>query len=290
MPAFGALALRTGGLTLRFLQFACAIAILGIFSYFLAVLVRQGLNVETWIRAVEGMAGAAALYTLFGILLTCFLGGIGAFAIIAVILDLCFVGCFVAIAVLTRGGDNNCSALTSEDPLLVGGQGFGDPNTVSYAPTTYRACNLMKASFAMAIAAAILFVLSIPMQLAIAAHHRREKRAGRDTSFKTMFGKDRKVHESNVPVAASQKRGFFGRNSKRRDVEALPDRPSYDTQATVANGAYATEPKYNAPTAAYNTQPAMPNSAYTNEPMYDAPTGAYHTPATTHTHGTAVNY
>ncbi len=55
-------------------------------------------------KAVEGIAGAAVIYTAFATLMTCFLGGLTFFALLAILLDLCFLGAFVAIAVLARGG------------------------------------------------------------------------------------------------------------------------------------------------------------------------------------------
>ena len=55
-------------------------------------------------KAVEGMSGAAVIYTAFATLLTCFLGSITFFALLAILLDVCFLGAFVAIAILTRGG------------------------------------------------------------------------------------------------------------------------------------------------------------------------------------------
>ncbi len=55
-------------------------------------------------KAVEGIAGAAVIYTAFATLTTCFLGGLTFFALLAILLDLCFLGAFVAIAVLARGG------------------------------------------------------------------------------------------------------------------------------------------------------------------------------------------
>lgn len=61
-------------------------------------------------KAVEGMAGAAVIYTAFATLMTCFLGGLTFFALLAILLDLCFLGAFVAIAVLARGGVHPSSA------------------------------------------------------------------------------------------------------------------------------------------------------------------------------------
>ena len=56
------------------------------------------------------MAGAAVIYTAFATLLTCFLGGMTFFALLAILLDLLFCAAMVAIAVLTRGGRHTTGA------------------------------------------------------------------------------------------------------------------------------------------------------------------------------------
>ena len=89
-------------------------------------------------RAIEGMAGGAVIYTAFAIILTCFLGGITFFAFLALLLDFAFVGCFVAIAVLTRGGARSCSGRNVPSPL---GNGNG------------KACKLETTVFAVSIIA-----------------------------------------------------------------------------------------------------------------------------------------
>lgn len=64
-------------------------------------------------RAVEGISGAAALYTLIAVILVCFLGGITFFAFLGLLLDILFCGAFVAIAVLARGGARKCNGARS---------------------------------------------------------------------------------------------------------------------------------------------------------------------------------
>merc|ERR1712232_1202560 len=71
----GGAVLRFGGLFLRILQFCCAGIALGIYSYFLSVLADRDLPIATWKKAVEGIVGAAVLYTIIAILLVLFLGG-----------------------------------------------------------------------------------------------------------------------------------------------------------------------------------------------------------------------
>lgn len=90
-------------------------------------------------RAVEGMAGAAVIYTAFAVILTFFLGGITFFAFLALLLDFAFMGAFIAIAVLTRGGARSCSGRNVPSPL-------GSGNS--------KACRLETTVFAVAIIAA----------------------------------------------------------------------------------------------------------------------------------------
>lgn len=90
-------------------------------------------------KAVEGMAGGAVIYTGFAVILTCFLGGFTFFAFLAVLLDVLFVGAFVAIAILTRGGVRSCGG--SSPPSVLG-------------PGNRTSCRLETAVFAVAIAMA----------------------------------------------------------------------------------------------------------------------------------------
>ena len=163
--AVGGAILRTLATLVRALQFCCAAIILGIFSYFLAVLAEHNLYIPRWEQAVEGMSGAAVLYTIFAILLTCFLGGKMFFAFLAIILDICFIGCFVAIAVLTRGGAKSCKGNVST-PIGTGNAdtnksgsaanyGIGNNNgSKPYIPRLKTNCKLETACFAVAIVGA----------------------------------------------------------------------------------------------------------------------------------------
>ena len=75
------------------------------------------------------------IYTAFAVFLTCFLGGITIFAFIAVVLDVCFCACFIAVAVLTRGGDKACGGVNSSP--------IGDGE--------HQSCQLQRAAFVVAI-------------------------------------------------------------------------------------------------------------------------------------------
>lgn len=160
----GGIILRIFSNGIRILQFFAAAVILGIYSYFLAVLANHHLPIAKWMRAVEGMAGAATLYALLGSLFTVCLGGIMFFGFLAMVLDVCFIGAMVAIAVLTRDGTQQCTG-TVHTPLGTGpadskavgygknGFGFGHGETLTYFPNLGLACRLEKAVFAVSIIA-----------------------------------------------------------------------------------------------------------------------------------------
>ena len=82
------------------------------------------------------MSGAAVIYTAFAVILTCFLGGITFFAFLGLLLDVLFCGCFVAIAILARGGAKRCGSFNNS-PIGIG---------------HHVSCNLQRAVFAVAIA------------------------------------------------------------------------------------------------------------------------------------------
>lgn len=152
---FAGAALKGTQTLIRLLQLLGSAAILGIFSYFLAVLNRHDLTTWKWVRAVEGIAGAAVLYTLLTTLLTCFVGGHMAFGGLALLLDLLFIGGMIAIAVLCRGGARSCDGFVST-ALGDGDAERGGPSNLNtggrrYTPNYERACRLEKAAFALAL-------------------------------------------------------------------------------------------------------------------------------------------
>lgn len=144
------------------LEFCCAGIILGIYSYFLSVLANHNLPIAQKWKAVEGISGAAVLYLIFAVVLTCFLGGKRIFAFIAIVLDVLFCGAFIALAVLLRDGADSCTG-NVDTPLGSGpadqkqsgygqnGFGFGSGETVTYKPKLGFACRLNTAAFAVAV-------------------------------------------------------------------------------------------------------------------------------------------
>lgn len=143
---FGGLILRFLNLGIRVLQFLDSAVILGIFSFYLAALSKENLPIPQWMRAVEGLSGAGALYGILASLLTCCLGGVAFFAFLAMVLDVCFVGAMIAIAVLTRNGTQQCSGKVNT-PLGNGKSDDKGPVGVTFG----MSCELEKVVFAVSI-------------------------------------------------------------------------------------------------------------------------------------------
>lgn len=246
MGIFKGGALRLFQTLLYALAFCCAGLVLGIFSYFLAVLADRDLPIATWKKAVEGMAGAAVLYTIATTLLTCCLAGITFLSLLGLVLDLCFMGCFIAIAVLTRHGASSCKG-NVQTPLGNGpansklggygdnGFGFGNGENATYAPKLGFACKLNTAVFAVSIAAALLFLITALMQLALMRHHKKEKKFGPSPANdytsgsekkRGMFARKNKTAPAPLPVHADE--SVIG--TERNPLPAATTiRPSHDT-------------------------------------------------------------
>lgn len=154
---FGGTALKALQTFLYAIEFCCAAIILGIYSYFLSALADRNAPIYTWAKAVEGISGAAVLYTIFAVVLTCCLGGKMFFAFLAILLDLLFCAGFVALAVLTRDGAHSCSGRVNT-PLGSGPshskEGFGSNGQgkqITYAASLGTACRLNTACFAVSL-------------------------------------------------------------------------------------------------------------------------------------------
>ncbi|KAK3080885.1 hypothetical protein LTS18_012234 [Coniosporium uncinatum] len=276
MAKFAGAALRIGQTILYALEFCCAGIILGIFSYFLSVLADRNVSIPTWEKAVEGLSGAAVIYLIFAVILTCFLGGIAFFAFLGIVLDVLFCGAMIAIAVMTRHGANSCSGNVNT-PLGTGqsnsntlggygGNGFGTGanQNLTYAASLGFACRLNTVAFAVSIIAAVLFLVSALVQLFIGKHHKKEKRYGPSPSNDYTSGSGnrfwkRKSKDPRTTHGAYDKDTELGTTGALAPA-AVDVRPSHDTAYTgstvgAGNHMHASN-KYEPPaTAGYYTAP-----------------------------------
>jgi hypothetical protein len=247
--AFGGSVLRFGQTGLRAIELLASILVLGIFSYYLAVLSDHNLPIRQWIRAVEGISGAAVLYLLFAVFLTLCLGSVRFFAFLAVVLDICFMGCYVAVAYLTRGGAGSCTGIV-HTPLGDGqsdskspgygtdGFGFGSGKTVTYFPNLHRACKLETAVFSISILNIFFFIVTAAVQVLLARHHQKEKRygpspsnnytsgSGRSPFWKRRTGKTYNTHDTEMATTGitkkSQETGMTGTTMNHGDIVNEP--------------------------------------------------------------------
>lgn len=141
----------------RGVQFIASAVVLGITSYYLASLLRASLTVPTSVKAVEGIAAAATVYTALGVLFACCC--CAPVALLTAVVDVGLAAAFVYVAVANRGGASACSGSSvstvygsgaaSATPSAGGGSG-SDGSGVLGLPTYGMACRLETACLAAA--------------------------------------------------------------------------------------------------------------------------------------------
>lgn len=287
MGFVGGAALRLIQTVLYGLAFCCSAIILGFYSYFLAIKADRDATIPTWQKAVEGLSGAAVLYTIFAVVLTCCLGGIRFFAFLAILLDVLFCGAFIALAVLTRDGASSCSG-NVRSPLgdgpadskdAFGADGFGSRSgeNVTYSVSLGTACRYNTACFAVAIIGAFLFLIAALFQVWLARNAQREKRFGPSPA-------------NNYTTGSGKK--WFGR--RKRGVATTHHHKDAEAGAIGAGGLAAAHHHHDAATrpshdtAFTGTTAGHHDGTYTGtkyEQSHVPTAGGYHTAPT----GTGVN-
>ncbi|PHH79299.1 hypothetical protein CDD80_5200 [Ophiocordyceps camponoti-rufipedis] len=258
---------------LRALEFICAAFILAVTSFFLFLLRNNSLRIPDSIRAIEGISGAAALYTIFAMLFVCCFGGHIMAAATAAALDLCFVGAFIYVAVVNRGGAGSCTSL--QDTLY--GQALAAQETALAAetntgpvPTLESVCILTKAVLAVAIIIIILFVFTALMEVALARHHRKANRFGPSPANN---------YTSGYGSSLWAKMPFSRRRRATQDPNTLPEhthpeqldaRRSYATE-TTAIGHPADNLKQDMPH--YQPSVGYPSGWHTGPQLHNPPAG-----------------
>lgn len=302
MAKIGGLALKLLQTTLYALLFICAAIILGIYSYFLAVLADRDLPIAAWKQAIEAISGAAVLYLIFAVILTCFLGGKTFFAFLAIVLDILFAGAFIAIAVLARDGADSCRGFV-ETPLGDGpadsgevgygdnGFGFGDRKNATYAPNLEVACRMNKVVFAVAIIGAILFLISALVQLFLGRQHKKEKRYGPSPTNGYTSGKNSRkfwVRKPKKTTTHDAELGTVGNGTTHHHTHTTHGTTTTATGGLATDGPLEVRPSGD--TAYTGSTMAAPNSTYNK---YQQTTPTYTTPEQTTYYaaptGTAVN-
>ncbi|KAF1946435.1 hypothetical protein EJ02DRAFT_336136 [Clathrospora elynae] len=154
----------------RWLQLISSVVSLGIFSsrfykvYRLVNSIKTRRGVNSAYGAVEGILAAAVLYTLISTLLGCIKkssnpGG-RTLRWIWVLMDLLFVGAFIAVSVLTRPGGGLAGARHCYSPKRL--SNGTSPNTVTGQTANAQddSCNLPWGTFVLAIISTLLHALT----------------------------------------------------------------------------------------------------------------------------------
>jgi hypothetical protein len=278
----------------------------GIYSYFLSVQADRDQGIPRWQKAVEGMSGVAVLYTIAAVVLTCCLGGISFFAFTAIVLDILFVGAFVAIAVLTRHGASSCTGIVNT-PLGIGnaaqnsqgfgnnGLGTGQGENLTYAVSPRNACRMNTAAFAVSVIAIFLFLLTALFQVFLLRKHKKEKRFGPGPSNnytggapKRNFWQRKKKGTTDAEMATATTVGAGGLAPGHQTNDIRPSHDTAYTGSTVAapgvagdkydkvdgaNG-YATHPNGHAAHGSHGAYYGAPQGTANNPYIMDTPENA----------------
>lgn len=190
---------------IRGLQLCCAVIVLALYSYFLVTLSDHKLDISQNMKAVEGIAGAAVLYTIIGLLVTCCLAGLPLTSFFAMLLDLAFACAFIFVAVANKNGSGSCTGDVTTP--YTSGTGTGSTGTtpahrrsISSLPSDHNACKMETACLAVSILAIFFFIFSIAAELALARGRYRSRRFPRGDPDQ-YYG----------PDESGRKPGFFAR-------------------------------------------------------------------------------
>ncbi|KAG5967236.1 hypothetical protein E4U58_002266 [Claviceps cyperi] len=195
------LALKNLLCTIRSFQLLCATLILAIFFYLLVALHEYGLQIDVNLRVVEGISGAAVLYTLINMLSQCcFVSRLGCMSPLAVVLDIFFTAGFIFVAVVNKNGAGVCRDYT-DSPFGRGQGQLGDEASWSNMDglishvRPHAACELQRASFFTSIIA--MQMQKQVMDLAFESQNKRTRCPTFHRDFwARFFSTNRKVHAS----------------------------------------------------------------------------------------------
>ncbi|KAL2256030.1 hypothetical protein VTK26DRAFT_8913 [Humicola hyalothermophila] len=214
MGAAAGFCLRATQLFVRSVQFGCGAIVFGIFSYFLATLHNHDLPIDVWVRAVEGISGAAVVYTILSILIHFCAPGHRFPSFVQICLDVLFIAGFIYVAVANRAGASSCQGEV-DTPY---GRGNADTNEsvdsstsgITQLPSFRLACKLETAVLAVSIIAVFFFIFSPFLSVALVRHRRKQKRlvSSLDNNYTSGFG-TRAANSASDGQGVKKKGGLF---------------------------------------------------------------------------------
>jgi len=186
---------------------------IGVLSYFMVKLSRGSGRPSGHALALEIISGAAVVYASSMLLLSICLLQKHFFQFFTILMDLLFMGGFIAIAILLRSAPHqNCSSsrTTTPNPQWLGNVG-GRPSIH---------CKLIEGLFGCAVGLAVLFFLTLFPAL-LAMRSKKETTYHDDTPKQRGFigfGREKRVNDTALPTRAL--------------VAPIEERPSADTAFT----------------------------------------------------------
>ncbi|EGS17217.1 uncharacterized protein CTHT_0065350 [Thermochaetoides thermophila DSM 1495] len=172
-------ALRGLHFFIRIVHLLCAIIVLALFSYFLATLSNHSLPIHNWVRAVEGISGAAVLYGIVSTLLLWCFPGRQFPSFLTMMFDVAFAVAFIYVSVANRGGAGNCTGEVKTvfgtgqaDQKVVGKEG---DNLTPLPKSLGQACKIQTACLAVSIISIFFYLFSLPITLAIVRNRKRSE-------------------------------------------------------------------------------------------------------------------
>jgi len=206
---------------LRLILFCASAITLGIFSYFLATLTDHSLHIATWVRAVEGIAGASVLYSILACTFVLCCGGIAVFSMLAMVLDVGFIGAWIYVVYKVRKATNGCgtgkmvqtpigSGVIGNDNTVTGGDGG-----VTILPSFKTACRLQEVVFGVGIVAIVIYLLALLLELLLRRSHRKSNKFGPSPN-------------NNYTSGRRYGAGFFSRFNRKKTGSFYPEKQNPD--------------------------------------------------------------
>ncbi|KAJ2902997.1 uncharacterized protein MKZ38_010581 [Zalerion maritima] len=219
MGSKSSFAFKLGQWIVRGLQICCAVVILAITCYFISTQDNRELSIWVWERAVAGISGAALLWFIAQALVLCCLAGFPITSGLAMFIDLLFIGGFMYIAWAYRDGASSCKGDEVDTPYGTGKDEWkiadhvGGNDGWTRLPTYQVACNMTRASLAIAIITIFALIISILVEFKIIKNRKADKAT---------------TASSSAPMTAKGK-GLFGFRRRKQNTNNSNNLPHHPT-------------------------------------------------------------
>ncbi|KAI4601908.1 hypothetical protein KJ359_010774 [Pestalotiopsis sp. 9143b] len=220
----------------RGVRFVASVVVLGIYAYFLATMAKGNITIPTGVKAVEGIAGAGAVYAAVGLLFVCCCAGHAGSSFVALVLDAGLIGGFAYVAVANRDGAGSCAG-GDVNTVFGSGDAAATPSDADGSvigsvgmPSFQFACRLETVCLAAACVAILFFIVSIFLEIHMNRSRHRAMRPIRDADGEYINKSDwagapppqRREGKRGGFLGALRRAGTRRRNQEPANPDALP--------------------------------------------------------------------